>query len=102
MTERFELFILGKEICNAYTELNNPLVQRERFAEQSAAKAAGDDEAQGIDEEFVKALEVFLYLFSIFFNILFQNLTLYVLFTLSLSHHTLPHSFTLSLFHSFP
>lgn len=57
MTERFELFILGKEICNAYTELNNPLVQRERFAEQSAAKAAGDDEAQGIDEEFVKALE---------------------------------------------
>ena len=36
MTERFELFILGKEICNAYTELNNPLVQRERFAKPSA------------------------------------------------------------------
>lgn len=57
LTERFELFILGKEICNAYTELNNPMVQRERFAAQAKDKAAGDDEAQCIDEEFCQAME---------------------------------------------
>lgn len=57
MTERFECFILGKEICNAYTELNNPIVQRQRFEEQAKQKAAGDDEACGIDEGFVTALE---------------------------------------------
>jgi lysyl-tRNA synthetase class 2 len=57
MTERFELFINGKELCNAYTELNNPRVQRERFAEQAQQKAAGDDEAQFMDENFCEAME---------------------------------------------
>lgn len=57
MTERFELFIMKKEICNAYTELNDPLVQRERFEQQAKDKAAGDDEAQMVDETFCTALE---------------------------------------------
>jgi lysyl-tRNA synthetase class 2 len=57
LTERFELFIVHHEFCNAYTELNNPRVQRERFMEQAQAKAAGDDEAQCLDEGFVQALE---------------------------------------------
>lgn len=48
LTERFELFIYCFEICNAYTELNDPLVQRNRFTEQAKAKAQGDDEAQVI------------------------------------------------------
>ena len=46
MTERFELFVCKREVCNAYTELNNPMTQRGRFAEQAKASAAGDDEAQ--------------------------------------------------------
>ena len=57
LTERFELFISKKEVCNAYTELNDPAVQRERFAQQALDKAAGDDEAQLIDENFCTALE---------------------------------------------
>lgn len=57
LTERFELFVNGFEICNAYTELNNPLVQRERFIEQARAKDEGDNEAQGYDEGFCVALE---------------------------------------------
>lgn len=57
LTERFELFCCYKELCNAYTELNDPLVQRDRFAEQAKDKAAGDDEAQQIDETFCTALE---------------------------------------------
>ncbi|KAJ2163109.1 lysyl-tRNA synthetase [Coemansia sp. RSA 552] len=57
LCERFELFVATKEICNAYTELNDPKVQRERFAQQAADKEAGDDEAQLIDENFCKALE---------------------------------------------
>ncbi|KAK9823612.1 hypothetical protein WJX72_004233 [[Myrmecia] bisecta] len=57
MTERFELFINKREVCNAYTELNDPIVQRERFAEQAKAKAAGDDEAMFIDETFCTSLE---------------------------------------------
>ncbi|XP_018792304.1 PREDICTED: lysine--tRNA ligase isoform X2 [Bactrocera latifrons] len=57
LTERFELFVMKKEICNAYTELNDPMVQRERFAQQASDKAAGDDEAQLIDENFCTALE---------------------------------------------
>lgn len=57
LTERFELFVNTKEICNAYTELNDPFYQRARFGEQAAAKAAGDDEAQLIDEVFCTSLE---------------------------------------------
>ncbi|KAL0039564.1 hypothetical protein WJX77_002057 [Trebouxia sp. C0004] len=57
MTERFELFVNKREVCNAYTELNDPLVQRERFAEQAKAKAQGDDEAMFIDEGFCTSLE---------------------------------------------
>jgi lysyl-tRNA synthetase class 2 len=53
----FELFVLTKEICNAYTELNNPAVQRARFAEQAKDQDKGDDEAQVLDEDFVTALE---------------------------------------------
>ncbi|XP_053987310.1 lysine--tRNA ligase isoform X2 [Hylaeus volcanicus] len=57
LTERFELFIMKKEVCNAYTELNDPMVQRERFEDQAKDKAAGDDEAQLVDENFCTALE---------------------------------------------
>lgn len=57
LTERYELFVLGKEIANAYTELNNPMVQRDLFAKQATAKDAGDDEAQLIDENFCTAME---------------------------------------------
>jgi lysyl-tRNA synthetase class 2 len=56
-TERFELFINTKEVCNAYTELNNPHVQRQRFEQQAADKDLGDDEAQLIDEVFCTSLE---------------------------------------------
>lgn len=57
LCERFELFAATKEICNAYTELNDPLDQRSRFEQQAADKAMGDDEAQLIDENFCTALE---------------------------------------------
>jgi len=57
LTERFELFILKREIANAYTELNNPIVQRQNFEQQAKDKAAGDDEAQLIDEVFLDAIE---------------------------------------------
>ena len=57
VTERFELFMLGYEFANAYTELNDPEVQRRTFEQQALAKANGDDEAQGIDETFIDALE---------------------------------------------
>uniref|UniRef100_A0A1D1ZZ14 Lysine--tRNA ligase n=1 Tax=Auxenochlorella protothecoides TaxID=3075 RepID=A0A1D1ZZ14_AUXPR len=57
MTERFELFVNCREVCNAYTELNDPLRQRELFEQQAAAKAAGDDEAMFVDENFCTALE---------------------------------------------
>lgn len=57
LTERFELFVMKKEICNAYTELNDPAIQRERFEQQARDKAAGDDEAQLVDETFCTALE---------------------------------------------
>lgn len=57
LTERFELFINGKEICNSYTELNIPSDQRDRFMEQMAAKKAGDSEAMPIDEDYCQTLE---------------------------------------------
>jgi len=57
LTERFELFFLEREVCNAYTELNDPFEQRRRFEQQSRDKSAGDEEAQGIDEGFCTALE---------------------------------------------
>jgi len=57
VTERFELFVAGSELCNAYTELNNPKVQRERFVAQVADKDKGDDEAMGYDKDFCTALE---------------------------------------------
>ena len=57
VTERFELFVCCKELCNAYTELNNPHVQRERFEQQAKDAAEGDDEAQPVDLGFVTALE---------------------------------------------
>jgi lysyl-tRNA synthetase class 2 len=57
LTERFELFINCFEIANAYTELNDPFVQRKTFEDQMKAKNAGDEEAQGIDELFIEALE---------------------------------------------
>ena len=56
--ERFELFIYGREMCNAYSELNDPIDQRERFKAQEAALAAGDEEANTTDEDFMKALEI--------------------------------------------
>ena len=56
--ERFELFIYGREMCNAYSELNDPIDQRERFKAQEAALAAGDDEANTTDEDFMNALEI--------------------------------------------
>ncbi|XP_075365440.1 lysine--tRNA ligase-like isoform X1 [Mycteria americana] len=57
LTERFELFVMKKEVCNAYTELNDPFRQRQLFEDQAKAKAAGDDEAMFIDENFCTALE---------------------------------------------
>lgn len=57
LTERFELFVCRKEIANAYTELNDPLVQRQMFTNQSKDKAAGDDESMFYDEGFCTALE---------------------------------------------
>lgn len=57
VTERFELFICGKEICNAYTELNDPREQRKRFEEQVKQRKQGNEEAHEMDEEFCRALE---------------------------------------------
>ncbi|CAG9784316.1 unnamed protein product [Diatraea saccharalis] len=57
LTERFEVFVMKKEICNAYTELNDPATQRERFIQQAKDRAAGDDEAPPTDEAFCTALE---------------------------------------------
>lgn len=56
-TDRFELFIAGHEYANAFTELNDPLDQRERFEEQDKARENGDDEAHGVDEDYLEAME---------------------------------------------
>ncbi|XP_013628151.1 lysine--tRNA ligase, cytoplasmic-like [Brassica napus] len=57
LTEIFELFINKDELCNAYTELNDPVVQRQRFADQLKDRQSGDDEAMALDETFCNALE---------------------------------------------
>lgn len=57
LTERFELMVNGKELCNAYSELNDPIDQYERFVEQMRLSEKGDDEAMIIDKDFIRALE---------------------------------------------
>ncbi len=79
LTERLELFILRKEVCNAYTELNNPKVQRERFTEQLGQREKGDGEAMEFDEGFCEAME---YALPPTVWISFLSLSLYFYFVL--------------------
>jgi len=57
-TERFEGFIYGREVCNAYSELNDPIVQKDRFMQQLKERELGDDEAYMMDEDFINSLEI--------------------------------------------
>ena len=58
LVERFEMYIYGREMCNAYSELNDPIDQRERFKAQEELLAQGDEEANTTDEDFLNALEI--------------------------------------------
>ena len=58
LTERFQAIIGTMELCNAFSELNDPIDQRERFEGQATLREAGDDEAQPLDEDFIAALEI--------------------------------------------
>ena len=57
LTRRFEGYVRGREVCNAFSEINDPIDQRERFEQQIAERAKGDDEAHPMDEDFIFALE---------------------------------------------